>query len=1153
MRLTFVVCTLIAATITSRVAAQDLVAKTEHRTPDEERKTFKLPPGFEIQLVAAEPEINKPMNIAFDAKGRLWVTSTVEYPYPAKDGTTPRDRVIVLSDFGDDGRAKKVETFYQGLNIPIGILPIEHGCLVFGIDHIRKLTDTDGDGKADKEEKFLGTIGRRDTHGLTSHFTVGFDGWVYANHGFNNDSEVTATDGSTIKMNSGNCYRFKLDGSHVEYFAHGQVNPFGLAFSPLGDLFSADCHTRPQMMLLRGGYYQSFGKPDDGLGFAPEMCPHDHGSTAIAGTVYYAADQFPAEYRGMLFDGNPVTNKINHDRIEWHGSSPLAKEQPDFLSSSDPWFRPVDIVVGPDGALYVADFYNRIIGHYEVPLEHPGRDRTSGRIWRIVYRGADGTARLPKVADLSTASVDELVKALAGPNQQQRMMAQRQLVERVGTSATDAVTAAVKHPNNPEQLVHALWVLHQFGALQPAQLAAAAASPDAIVRVHAMRIVSETSKASADEIALARKALQDADPFVRRAAADALGRQPDVENVRPLLAARSAAPADDTHLIHVIRMALRNQLEKADVVAGIAAFNLSDDENRGLADVITGVASPDIGSLLVSFLKKGITDPGKTVQLLVRAARSIPTGEVDSLTRIVLERFPNDLDVQRQLFVALLEGLAQRGAQPGDSTRRWGTDLARQLAALPKIDATAWTFQPLPGSKDSTNPWAPERRGEGTTRAAELWSSHPKGEKLTGVLRSKPFAIPAKLSFLMAGHYGTPPSQETSKNFVRLRLVDGDEVVAQAVPPRNDTPRPVKWDLAKWKGRQGYLEAVDGDDRDAYAWVAFGQFKPEVAPTPGSIERARERFVAASLITRALKLAELRGAMEAVLKDPNADAMARAGAARALGAVGTPDSVKVLAAVGTDPNAAPALRDAVAQSLAEQNSPESRAALIAALQIAPEPLQRTLAISLVAGKDGGEALLDAVKSGKASPRLLQDPGVAERLQASGVANVDARVKELTKGLIPADEAVAKLLEQRRKGFDPAKASAARGAEVFTKNCAACHRVGAVGAVVGPQLDGVNKRGAERIMEDVLDPNRNVDAAFRTTILRLKGGDTVSGLLRREEGELIVLADSAGKENAVSKSTVARRAESPLSLMPGNFAEILKPEEFNDLVAFLMTK
>ena len=179
-------------------------------------------------------------------------------------------------------------------------------------------------------------------------------------------------------MNSGNTYRMRPDGSHAEYFTHGQVNPFGLAFDPLGNLYSCDCHSRPVYQLLRGAWYPSFGKPDDGLGFGPEMVTHDHGSTGIAGIAYYAADQFPAAYRDTVFIGNVVTNRINHDRIEWHGSSPKGIEQPDFVWSDDNWFRPVDIELGPDGALYVADFYNRIIGHYEVPL-HPPRPRPRAR------------------------------------------------------------------------------------------------------------------------------------------------------------------------------------------------------------------------------------------------------------------------------------------------------------------------------------------------------------------------------------------------------------------------------------------------------------------------------------------------------------------------------------------------------------------------------------------------------------------------------------------------------------------------------------------------------------------------------------------------------------------------------------------------------
>ena len=1133
-------------------SGQDLVAKTEARTPAEELKSFRLPPGFEIQLVAAEPDINKPMNIAFDARGRLWVTSTIEYPYPAPEGQTPRDKVIVLSDFGADGRARKVDTFAAGLNIPLGVLPIENGALVFAIDHIRRMLDTDGDGRADKTEKFLGTYGFRDTHGMTNHFTVGFDGWVYANHGFNNDSEVTASDGSSIKMNSGNNYRFKLDGSRVEYWAHGQVNPFGLTFDPLGNLYSADCHTRPQYLLLRGAFYPSFGKPDDGLGFGPEMIAHDHGSTGIAGTVYYAADHFPAAYHGRLFNGNPVTNRINQDTIEWRGSSPRAVDQGDFLSSDDQWFRPVDIVLGPDGAMYVADFYNRIIGHYEVPLEHPGRDRTSGRIWRIVYRGEDGKTPVPAIPDLSKASADELTDTLASTNLSLRMMAARQLVERVGTSAADAVRRVAERPANAEQRVHALWVLHQFGELTPATLSKVAGNKDRATRVHAMRLLAESQKLEPPQLEIARKGLTDADPFVRRAAADALARHPSPDNVRPLLAARNAATPEDDHLVHTLRIALRDQIEHTPVLTALGRLKLSEDEQRGVAEVLPGVANPEAGGLIMAYLTKGITDPARTVQLLLLAAKRLPAADVDALAQTVLQRFPNDLDLQRQLFVSVLEGLAQRGAEPGEATRRWGTDLANALAATEPFDANAWTFHPLPNSDAKDDPFTVQQRPLNDPNGVSLWSTHPRGERLTGVLRSREFEIPAKLSFLIAGHYGVPSENEERKNLVRLKLADGDKVVAEAPVPRNDTPQRVEWDLSAMKGRRGYLEAVDADARDAFAWLAFGRFEPAVVPTPPP-PGAQDRVVAAAMIARALKLGHLRGRMEQLVGDPNVDPQVRAGAARALGVTGNAESTKILARAAADPNVPPALRDAVSQALAEQNTPEARESLLAAIAVAPEPLQRALALALLGSAEGAESLMGLVQAGKASPRLLQDPQVAERLKAANLPDFEKRVKALTRGLLPADEAIRKLLEQRIAAYDAATASAERGLAVYTKNCATCHRIGEVGVVIGPQLDGLAQRGLERVAEDVIDPNRNVDAAFRTTILRLKGGETVSGLLRREEGESIVLADSTGKESSVPAAKVQRRAESPLSLMPSNFGEILSQEEFNDLMKFLLAK
>lgn len=462
---TAVSCFFLAA-LSAPLLAQSHVAPTDAKTPAEERATFKLPPGFEAQLVASEPDIGKPIQMAFDAKGRLWVTTSRHYPFPAAKGAKPSDRLFVLSDFAPDGKARKVETFANDLNIPIGVLPLPDGksCLVSQVGSIVKLTDTDGDGKADHRETILTGFGTRDTHGMMNSFVLRPDGWVYACHGYLNSSTVKAKDGSQVTMQSGHTFRFRPDGSRVEPWTFGQVNPFGMTLDPWGNLYTADCHSKPITQLIRGAYYDSFGKPHDGLGYAPHVTQHDHKSTALCGLAWYDADQFPKEWNGVMFLGNVTANRVNADRIVWKGATPVAEELPDFLVSSDLWFRPTDIKLGPDGALYVADFYNKIIGHYEVDLKHPGRDKDRGRVWRIVWKGTDGTAKLPPVQDLTKATPIQLHDALKHENIVVRSNALQELLHRGGKTLYEMG----KRQFDPSGLqgVSSLWLFRQLSPPQ---------------------------------------------------------------------------------------------------------------------------------------------------------------------------------------------------------------------------------------------------------------------------------------------------------------------------------------------------------------------------------------------------------------------------------------------------------------------------------------------------------------------------------------------------------------------------------------------------------------------------------------------------------------------------------------------------------------
>ncbi len=1151
----------------------EIIRKTAPLTPDQEQKTFHLPPGFAIELVASEPQISKPMNLDFDAKGRLWMTQSREYPFPVlpieKKG---RDKIQVLENFDLTGRAQKISTFADGLNIPIGIYPYKNGALAFSIPTIYFFQDTNGDGIADKQELFLGRFGfEKDTHGLTGHFRRGFDGWLYADHGFNNDSTLTAKDGSTIKLNSGNTYRIKIDGSHLEQFTWGQVNPFGLMFDPLGDLWSSDCHSSPLYLLTRGAHLPSFGKVHDGLGYAPNICEHSHGSTAIAGMVFYAATNFPAQFRNNTFIGNVMTCRINRDSFIEHGSTRIAKEEPDFLTCDDPWFRPVDLQLGPDGALYVADFYNRIIGHYEVPLTHPGRDRERGRIWRIVYKGeraADilsaentrqfrGDKNIPTRPSMKT-STDRMSAALSelgNANITRRMLAMNEITDRIGQPAIAPIKKMMRNKKSTAfQKIHGLWILQRLDALDAKILSSAANDFDRGVRVHALRVLSEIPEWTQPQKQLARAGLRDSDAYVQRAAADAFGQHPALENVPLLLELRERIPVQDTELLYVARMALRNQLIDSNHFSAVMKSDLTEADSRAIADVAVGVKNSVAGQFLLAHIQKFSEERTRLTEYLRHIVRYAESGS-EQIAAFTEKTFADDIDFQVALFKSVQEGAAQRGSPLAQPVRDWGERLAEKL--LLSIDAKTleWRNSAIKGG-EPTNPWFLQVResADGDKSSPFFCSFPPGGEKLTGILKSRPFTIPSRLSFFMAGHDGSPDKPPRKKNLVRLRAVETQEILASSAPPRNDIAQLYTWDLAAHAGKKGSLEIVDGNGGHSYAWIAVGRFDPSVVSLPKVIpNQVDQRQQAGAQLAGALRLTKLAPQLSEILNDAEANRDARAAAAKALAVINPTGHLSNFKNLLDHPATPEKVREKIAEALAEVNSAEAKGILVGALPNAPRQLQMQISLALANNLEGAEALLESVENGKVSARLLQENSVRERLGAKKNPTLKIRLETLVAGLTPLSVEKQKLIDERRAKFFEAEPDAEFGAKVFTQNCAVCHQLDKEGALVGPQLDGVGNRGADRLIEDILDPNRNVDRAFRTTLVVLKDGDVQSGLFRREEGEMVVLADSTGKETSIPKKEIKERRESESSLMPDNFSDVIAPEDFNNLIAFLISK
>lgn len=969
---------LLLLTLPAHAADTRLVRETGPLSPEEERQKLTVPEGFEIQLFASEPMIHKPINMAFDAKGRLWVSSTTEYPYSADksrwsdaQGTRvkdSRDAIKILEDTDGDGRADKVTDFADGLNIPTGIVPwhkAEHqaGCIAWSIPNIWYFADTDGDGTADLREVIFGPLGyEKDTHGMCSSFRLGLDGWIYATHGFNNTSHFKTKDGAELELHSGNVFRFRPDGSAVEAWTRGQVNPFGLAWDRYGNLYSADCHSSPVYQLIRGAHYPSFGKPHDGLGFAPVMCQHTHGSTGICGIVYLDGGAWGPEWDDHVFLGNVVTSRVNLDKVTFTGSTPKANERPDFVTSADPWFRPVDLQLGPDNALYIADFYNRIIGHYEVPLDHPGRDRERGRIWRVVKKLAH---RSKPMRDPDLEFIRSLRKIEAGPP--------------LNSLPKELELDPFREPQDSPHVMQAR-ALALRNMAQDAELRTQALLQLYMIGLHYRN----------DEILYHTCLIGQRSLFLD---------QPGMIKLLPQNASIPAAMPSSTFI-------------------------------QDMSEILLTVPHSDASEWLFKMESILSKEPSGQILRLNHIARYGDESLVGKM--IASHRDSNDAGIAASIF----EGLSERGMSAPAELLAWARELAEERLADAEAHPEA-SWLPVPQTEPAPV-WSLRARPCADGVEARVLQSMGQGggaeESRTGALKSRAFPAPEKLVLWINGHRGPPSAEAHEKNLVRVVETATGTTLAHAFPPRHDTARRTELDLSAHAGKTVRLELVDGDAGKAYAWLGITRIEPPVVR----------------------------------VDDFEAESQRR-------------DTLQKLA-IMLRHSAPVALRDRLAPYLP------------------PSP---------------------------APPPLPVSPEQRRQLDA--------------------------LITARSTAFAKAAPDKARGAQIFQTHCAACHQTGGQGGLIGPQLDGIGTRGVERLCEDILDPNRNVDAHFHLHILTLQDGSTLSGFLKAEAGQVLILADAAGREQRVSKSTVVKDDVQPLSLMPPVFGQTIPEKDFTDLLGWLLER
>jgi len=1147
----------------------DHIRTTEFQTPAQEQAGFKLPPGFEITLYASEPDIGKPINMDFDEKGRLWVTQSSEYPMAAAS-LKGHDKITILEDTDGDGKADKFVPFATDLNIPIGIIPVQKGAIAFSIPNIYKFNDTDGDGISEDKKILFGAFGHQDTHGMVNNFVRGFDGWIYACHGFTNTSTIAGTDGDSIKMVSGNTFRFKEDGSRVEQTSYGRVNPFGYTFDEWGYLYSVDCHSKPIYQLIRGAEYPHFGKKTPALGYAPEMMSYELGSTALSGLDYYLAEQFPEEYRNSFYNGDVVTCRINRNTMSFSGSSPEAKRQEDFLISADPWFRPVSIKEGPDGALYVADFYNRIIGHYEVPLDHPLRDRQSGRIWRIAYVG-DQKHKDNKVKDWTKAGIADLIKNLDYPQLNMRMMIANELVQRFGKQATEPLMGVINSSKHSSKAcVQAIWALYRLDALQGDILNKALTFNDPLVQVHALRILAEKSDLSggisASQRAGAIKALSDENVHVQRTAAEVLGKALDPDNVPALLSLYSRSSENDTHLRYTVMLALRNNLRNDGIMSQAVTQTWNEDQLSILVKVIRDVPSKDAALFAMKYLQSHELPKAELLSSLEYIGRYMEPSKMNLPVAYIEKKFASDPNVQYTLYNTIQQGLQQSGAKSVPAMKDWGINLAENaLKGLRDSNGPGvikpseiWSNRPLLETGDPENPWAMiDRAIVGELPRVKLMWSEFNWYAPTGILVSPVFKLPASLEISIFDNdvHNTEAKTGVSKNVVRILLAKSRKVIGSyrasftSAMTMKDLMKQVPFDLSAYAGQQGYIEVVDSTKTGS---IGIGGFKPEILAIPDiGLAETAEKYTRAAEIAGAYGVSALEPEMKSLLQNKRADYKSRTAAANALLSLDAVRNSTLVEGVFLDLDEPQLIKEKMAQVLGQSSSSSKYAVLQKGLAGSQRALQLTIASILANSEAGITKLLQAVKQGDIQYDLLSEIAVKERLGANMSTSQQEEFKKLSVGQASESEARKALIESRLASFDPSAVKVEEGKAMFIQNCSMCHQIKGTGGMIGPQLDGIGNWGQKALTEKILDPNRNISQAFRTYTVTMKNGKVLSGLFRREEGAVLVFANPGGEEFSVVKAEIKDRVPSRYTLMPDQFRNTIAKKDFDALLKFLL--
>ena len=529
--------------------------RTKVYTPEQELAGFKVPEGFVIELVASEKDgLINPIDLTFDDAGRLWTQTATMYPLdpiadiqwndllklmddPEAQKNHPNfkrildlyqgktkgvDKILVFSDLYGKNPVK-TNIWADGLTIPMSILPYKHGAYVVQGSELFFMNDADRDGKADQRTPLLTGFGFTDTHTMAHVLIRGPGDWIHFSQGALNKSGVSSLKSDVkLKIDYSKIARFSLDAKKLELVSSGLNNIWGFQLRGNGQWYGSEANDL--------GYSVAPMEPGTGFPgignerlspyqpFMPTLHEFRVGGTGISGTAFAddASGSFPEEYKNVAFLANPITSSINAVRIVRNPDGTVtAKHLPDILTSEDDWFRPVNMEFGPDGSLYIADWYNKIISHNELPTTHPDRDKSHGRIWRIRH-----VSQKPRVIlDFNQVKTEELVNYLKSPSLWEKRAAWHQISDRPISETKDLAMSlkALASDESQDEVtrIHALWSLEGIKHYDATLLSFLLKSPLQDLRREAVRSLASFSLKPGEVASSVKELMEDKNPTVR--------------------------------------------------------------------------------------------------------------------------------------------------------------------------------------------------------------------------------------------------------------------------------------------------------------------------------------------------------------------------------------------------------------------------------------------------------------------------------------------------------------------------------------------------------------------------------------------------------------------------------------------------------------